>query len=294
MSAPPRKITQPGPRGEAIETAACKVTEIVLNLPAGIALSKSLPQELARHKSAGGYVRIRDVPVSALSYVIPDQSPDRDHVAWYSPTRYPAMPGRIVDAGIDCGQSDGQPFFHCHGILEGADGVPLMGHFLIETCIPSAPVTVTALGFQHARFERVGDPETRFDLFKPRAILPPPDDFNGLLLRVGPNTDICRAVADCCQNAGWQQANVHGVGSIIGAHFTDGRVMDSFATEALVTAGHVDLEHATVDLEVCLVGLDGQHMCGALIEGKNPVLITAELVLVKPGTDPNAPSGANP
>jgi len=281
ISALPTSLRQPGPAGDPLNVVPCGVIDVKLDVPAHEPLALSLPRELKRLGMDGGYVRIRDVAVSALTYVIPDDKNDSDHVAWYSEDRNPAMPGRIIDAGIDCGFYKGAPFFHCHGVLEDANGAELMGHFLIESCVPSHAVLVQAMGFHGAHFDRVYDPESHFDLFKPKSVSRMPDDANGLLIRVGPNVDICGAIAECCQDSGWKRATVHGVGSFIGAHFTDGRVMKSLVTEALITAGSVDLNapESPVDLDICLVGLDGRHTSGKLSAGNNPVLITVELIL---------------
>ena len=75
---------------------------------------------------------------------------------------------------------------------------------------------------------------------------------------------------------------MHGLGSIIGAHFADGRILDSFATELLITKGSVDLTDHTADvsLDITLVGFDGNFKSGVLKPQSNPVLITAEITMI--------------
>ena len=73
-----------------------------------------------------------------------------------------------------------------------------------------------------------------------------------------------------------------GVGSTIGAHFTDGRKVVPFATELTVRSGTVTSGadgtlQATLD--IALVDYLGGIAEGQLMRGDNPVLMTMELVL---------------
>ena len=73
-----------------------------------------------------------------------------------------------------------------------------------------------------------------------------------------------------------------GVGSTIGARFTDGSSVVPFATELAIRAGIVapgangTLE---ADLDVALVDYLGGLAEGRLVRGDNPVLMTMEVVL---------------
>ena len=78
-------------------------------------------------------------------------------------------------------------------------------------------------------------------------------------------------------------AKLHGgVGSIIGARFTDGRTVEPFATELAVRSGVIApgaggaLE---AELDIALVDYTGGLAEGRLMRGDNPVLMTMELVL---------------
>ncbi len=276
----PDRIQQPGPDGPEVTQALTGLVDIDAVLPAGISLHESLASLQTEMGLKGASVRIKNAPMSKVEYVIPGLAPDDSHVAYYSKTYTPKMPGRIVDAAITCGRYNGKPFYHCHGILEDADRTPLMGHLFPETCVPSEPVQVTGLGFTNATFSRVQDAQTGFELFKTEQSGPAAPE-NGVLLRIGPNVEISAPLIDVCRQLGWQKAEVHGVGSTIGAHFDDGRVFESFATELMVEAGVVDLtgDSPVVDLDIALVGLGADFERGRLITGCNPVLITAEIVL---------------
>jgi hypothetical protein len=67
------------------------------------------------------------------------------------------------------------------------------------------------------------------------------------------------------------------LGSLIGAHFTDGARVEDHATEVLVQSGHVHNGEAVMDMLV--VDMEGHVRQGRLVRGDNPVCITFELVL---------------
>ena len=285
----PDYLDQPGPAGApwvAVSTGLC---ELDVLLPADVPLATVLAKVIKSQGLAGAYFSLTQAPVSRLEYVIPARSNDDEHVAWYSEVHKAAMPGRIEEAVFVCGSEAGAPYYHVHGVLRDAHQHEAMGHFLPDACVLSQAVRVRGFGFCDAFFDRQPDPQTRFDLFIPQ----PWGDtksttakaskitHEGQLLRIAPNTEISAALIDCCQQAGWRQASVYGMGSLIGAHFADGRVMNSFATEMLIRRGEVDLSGASpaVSLDIQVVGLDGQLLRGQLATGQNPVLITAELLL---------------
>jgi len=277
----PNYIQQPGPAGAAYISATSRLIELDFDIPAGVSLHKSLGQKIKSFGLTGAYFRIVNAGMSQLEYVIPAHSPDDDHVAWYSETYTPEMPGRIEDAGVNCGSSSEQAFYHIHGLWSDANGETAMGHLLPEASVVSSKVRVTGFGLKDARFNRIFDQQTGFDLFVPEQINAVPSTAQAILLRISPNTEISEPLIECCQKAGWSRASVHGVGSIIGAHFADGRVMKSFATEFLITKGEVDLNGTTpiCNLEIAIVGLDGAPMQGLLKPKSNPVLVTSEIIL---------------
>lgn len=187
-----------------------------------------------------------------------------------------------MDAGIICGSYNGEPFYHCHGQISDVNGKPAMGHLLPETCIPAHPVQVVGYGFLDACFSRVFDPQTGFELFIPTGASEKPVKIQAELIRITLNIEISAPLIECCRKNGWSKASVHGLGSIIGAHFSDGRILDSFATELLITKGRVYLTDSTVEvsLDITLVGFDGHFKSGVLKPQSNPVLITAEIALI--------------
>jgi hypothetical protein len=102
-------------------------------------------------------------------------------------------------------------------------------------------------------------------------------------LRLRPNQDFAAALETFCRQHGILRARIHGgVGSTIGAHFTDGRTVVPFATELAIRSGAVmpgtdgTLQAA---LDIALVDYLGGIAEGRLMRGDNPVLMTMELVL---------------
>jgi len=102
-------------------------------------------------------------------------------------------------------------------------------------------------------------------------------------LRLRPNQDFAAALETFCRQHGILRARIHGgVGSTIGAHFTDGRKTVPFATELAIRSGTIasgasgTLEAA---LDIALVDYLGGIAEGQLLRGDNPVLMTMELVL---------------
>jgi predicted DNA-binding protein with PD1-like motif len=283
----PGYIQQPGPAGAAYTSAATRLIELDFELPAGVSLHDALAQEIKSRGLSGAYVRITNAGMSKMEYVIPALSPDDDHAAWYSETRKPPMPGRIEDAGIVCGWLNDKVFYHCHGLWSDANGDMAAGHLLPDASVFSVPTRVVGFGFRDARFNRVSDSQTGFDLFVPEQLATAPRDAQAILLRITPNIEISQPLIEACQKDGWTHASVHGIGSTIGAAFTDGRVMNSFATEFLITKGTVNLSGPTpvCDLDIVIVGLDGNFMQGRLKPLENPVLMTSELILKNQSED---------
>ncbi len=241
----------------------------------------AIAKELQSCGFTGAYIRISNAKISKLEYVIPDISSKKDHVVWFSEIYKPIMPGRIEDAGFICGTLLDQAFFHCHGLYKDANGKTLMGHLLSEKSILSSSTHVTGFGFADANFNRKRDLQTGFDLLFPEQIMTAPINPDAILLKISPNIDINETLIEACKNAGWAKASVHGVGSLIGVEFADGRVMNNFATEVMITNGIVDFDgkFPLVSLEVSAVDSDGNIMQGILASTGNSVLITFELIL---------------
>ena len=140
-------------------------------------------------------------------------------------------------------------------------------------------------GIDGAVFAAEPDPETNFKLFGPiaRPATGTKPAGRAFALRLRPNQDFAGALEAFCRQHGIFRASIHGgVGSTIGARFTDGSSVVPFATELLIRSGSIvpgasgSLE---ADLDVALVDYLGGLAEGRLLRGDNPVLMTMELVL---------------
>jgi predicted DNA-binding protein with PD1-like motif len=182
------------------------------------------------------------------------------------------------------GVRDGAPFFHCHGLWTEADGRANGGHMLPEETFVAEPFEVDAFGIDGAVFAAEPDPETNFKLFGPVA-----GEARGAIttarafaLRLRPNQDVATALEGFCRDRGIARATIRGgVGSTIGARFTDGRTVESFATELAITSGIIAPGTGALEaeLDIALVDHTGGLAEGRLVRGDNPVLMTMELVL---------------
>ena len=276
-------VRHPGPMAaERVRVARSRAEPLSLRLAPGVPLDEAVAAAFARAGHEGGYLLISDAPVERLAYVIPAASPDEAHAAWYSAPRHLGGPGLIAEAGVVVGRHDGAPFLHCHGLWRAEGREPVMGHLLACGTRLSRAVTAAAWAFPDARFERLPDAETNFDLFTPRQTSAAPGAA-ALLMRVAPNEDLGDALARACREHGVERARVHGIGSIVGARFADGTELRSFATELLIRDGRVNLRaDPPCRLDIAIVGMDGAHHEGRLASGC-PVCVTAEIVAVPDG-----------
>ncbi len=147
------------------------------------------------------------------------------------------------------------------------------------------PFVVEAFGIDGAIFTAELDTETNFKLFGPVPSAPvgARTTSRAFALRLRPNQDFAGALEAFCREQRIARAKLYGgVGSIIGARFADGRVVEPFATEMAIRSGVIvpgadgALE---AKLDVALVDYTGDPAEGRLRRGDNPVLMTMELVL---------------
>ena len=179
----------------------------------------------------------------------------------------------------------GAPFFHCHALWREADGRASGGHILPEETVVAEPFEVDAYGLDGAEFTAEPDGETNFKLFGPvpRTLTDAKTTSRAFALRLRPNQDFAGALEGFCRQHGILRARLHGgVGSTIGARFTDGSSVVPFATELAVASGAV-APHAdgtlVAEFDIALVDYIGGLAEGRLVRGDNPVLMTMELVL---------------
>jgi predicted DNA-binding protein with PD1-like motif len=238
------------------------------------------------HRAESASLTFSDGAFGPFAYVMPALSEDASHAAFYSATFRPAGSSRVAAAAVTFGTRDDAPFFHCHAFWRESDGALHGGHVLPEDTMIAEPIRVRGVAMIGARFEAHQDPETGFRLFGPVATgtAIPAGSPRGVAVRLRPNQDITAALEAVGRQAGFERATVHGgVGSIIGARFTDGVSVDAFATEMLMRDGRLkcapEVAGPPTHLDVALVDYTGALNDGVLVAGDNPVLMTFECVI---------------
>jgi predicted DNA-binding protein with PD1-like motif len=281
-----RSIKQPGPPvPDRIQWVEVRGRAFAFTLEAGLSLLEAARRGFAAQGFAGGTLNMTSGALGPFGYVMPALSKTGENAAFYSDTFRPAGVTRLKLATMTLGARDGAPFFHCHGLWHEADGRTSGGHMLPEETFVAEPFEVRAFGIDGAVFAAEPDPETRFKLFGPVPLKPSgtTSSSRAFAMRLRPNQDFAGCLEAFCRDRGIARARIHGgVGSTIGARFTDGNIIEPFATELAITSGVVapgasDALEATLD--VALIDYTGGIGEGRLIRGDNPVLMTMELVL---------------
>jgi len=281
-----RSIVQPGPPApERIQWVAARGRAFSFALEAGVPLLEAARRGFAAGGFAGGTLSMTGGALGPFAYVMPALSKTGENAAFYSDVFRPAGITRLKLATMTLGQRDGAPFFHCHGLWTEAGGRINGGHILPEETVVAEPFAVEAFGIDGAAFTAEPDPETNFKLFGPvpSTAAGAEATSRAFALRLRPNQDFAGALEAFCRERGIISAKLHGgVGSTIGARFTDGRIVEPFATELAVSSGTIvsgaggALE---AELDIALVDYLGGIAEGRLTRGDNPVLMTMELVL---------------
>ena len=282
MNAPGRRLQQPGPaRPERWLAAEGASRELDFELEPGLTLNTAIAGPLQRAGIRGATIELSGGAFGPFTYVMPALSTDPHYAAFYSASRAP--PGRTAfERGVvTFGERNGRPFVHCHGVWQEREG-RRGGHVMPLDTIVREPIRACAYGTGDAAFVILPDAETNFALFTPVAAGQVGQGKRLLLLKVQPNEPLDSAILAACRAHGLRSARIHGLGSLVGAQFADGRCAPSIATELFLGASRVRLEAdgEEVDIEITLVDVDGVIHAGRLAPG-NPVCITCELCLVE-------------
>ncbi len=281
-----RQIVQPGPPApERIQWVEARGRAFSFTLEAGLPLLEAARRGFAAEGFAGGTLNIKGGALGPFAYVMPALSRTGENAAFYSDTFRAAGTTRLKMGTMTLGERDGAPFFHCHALWTEADGRAGGGHILPEETMVAKPFEVDAFGIDGAVFTAEPDPETNFKLFGPVPSAPAgaKPTSRAFALRLRPNQDFAGALEAFCRERRIASAKLHGgVGSTIGARFTDGQIVEPFATELTVKSGRIALGASgglEAELDVALVDYTGGLAEGRLMRGDNPVLMTMELVL---------------
>jgi predicted DNA-binding protein with PD1-like motif len=281
-----RQIRQPGPiTPERIQWVEARGRAFSFQMENGVPLLDAARRGFAGEGFAGGVLSLRAGAIGPFAYVMPALSKSDAHAAFYSDTFRPQGVTRLETGTMTLGMRDGAPFFHCHALWTETDGRPGGGHILPGETVVAEAFDVDAFGLDGAIFAAAPDVETNFKLFGPMssATAGARTSCRAFALRLRPNQDVASALESFCGERGITRARLHGgVGSTIGARFTDGRSVEPFATELTVTSGVLApgaRGGIEAQLDVALVDYTGGLAEGCLMRGDNPVLMTMELVL---------------
>lgn len=281
-----RSIKQPGPPApERIQWVEARGRAFSFTLEAGLPLLEAARRGFAAEGFVSGTLDIAGGTLGPFAYVMPALPTTDEHAAFYSETYRPDGLTKLKLGRMTLGQREGAPFFHCHALWM-EEGVRLRGgHVLPEKTVVAEPFEVQAFGIDGATFVAEPDRETNVKVFGPVASAATGARTNAraFVVRLRPNQDFAGSLEAFCRERGITRARVHGgVGSTIGARFTNGRTVEPFATELAVTSGIIAPGAGgapEAQLDVALVDHTGRLADGRLIRGDNPVLMTMELVL---------------
>ena len=285
MSTMLRTLRQPGPpAARRIEAVRGALTRLRFPVHAGLTLAEALTRPLVEAGLQSATIRLDELALGPFRYVMPAPAPDDSHVAYFSRTHEPPGVSHVEIACATFGWTDGKPVIHCHAVWQEADGRRRGGHILTDQTVVAAPTEARTAGLATVRIETHPDPETNFPLLRPSGTDCPGD---GIVARVAPNQDILAAMESVAEQYGVRDAVVRGtLGSLVGAQFADGTVVEDDATEVLVRAGRV--RDGRAELDVMAVDMRGEVHEGWLAHGRNAVCITFDLML-DTASEPAAP-----
>ncbi len=276
------RLTHPGTApARRWAVATCSATPVDIILPVAETLAQSVALGLADYD--GGWLVIEDATLGNLDFVIPGEDKTGAHAAWYAGPHQMGA-GRINHLGLHAGRKEGSAWLHGHGAFSapGWQG-PTMGHILPLESHLSKPTRATGWGLKGARLEVTQDAETNFPLFQPTQTGPERDAVTdavtgAALITLRPNQDINAAIAAAAAEVGITNGRVYGLGSIVNPCLKGQPPIDSYATEILLTDGHIT--DGTAQIEVEIVTLSASEHKGWLEPGKNGVCVTAELLII--------------
>lgn len=284
MSAQLRHLHHPGLALEPrVDMVAGHGDVFSITLAAGATLHDAIARGLGERGIESASLSFAEAILDPLVYYLPAVVEGPYLRFWYSDGQKPEGGGRLELAHASFGRRDGAPFVHCHGIWLERDGLWHGGHVVPTESVLAGPVEARVAVLPGAAILSELDPETDYQLFHP---VPGGElGTTGPRLayaRVKPNADLTEAVEAACRQLGYRSAAVRGLGSLIGARFTDGSLIEDQGSEILITRGHVSPGpdgQPSATLDICFSGFSGLASRGRLLRGENPVCITFELLI---------------
>jgi predicted DNA-binding protein with PD1-like motif len=276
-----RTLVQPGPVAtERIESFRGQCERLEVALAPGLTLADAITRPLVAAGLHAAVLRIQDLLLEPLRCVMPGPADGPAHVAYFSAPRTGAGICCIEQANVTFGNVDDTPRLHCHASWVESDGARRGGHILLEESIVARPCLAEVWGFRDLGILAEPDPETNFPLLRPMQMRPVAETPGAaaVLARIRPNVDFCTAVEALARRHGFHNAMLRGgLGSLVGACFTNGHVVKDHATEVFVRNG--TLRDGVADIDMTVVDMRGDVHTGRLTRGENAVCITFDVVL---------------
>ncbi|MDF1747528.1 MAG: DUF296 domain-containing protein [Alphaproteobacteria bacterium] len=282
-----RRLIHPGPINPTrIVSADGNLVSFDFTLQPGVTLINAIADAMKQAGVSGGAVILKDLVLSPIQYVMPAFSKTPDHVAYYSETYKPDHPIKINFANATVGDKDGAPFLHCHALWRSEDGKQKGGHILPHETFIAEKAQAHFYGTKNIAVTVGYDPETNFSLFEPKLTYSEdsaPKEAKCVVARIRPNEDLIEGIEACCKQHGISKGKIRsGVGSIVGALFENGIVVEDVPTEIVLLDGDISTNTdgtLRADIEIGLIDAVGDIHSGTPVRGRNPVLISFEMVI---------------
>ncbi|MFT0547210.1 PCC domain-containing protein [Allopusillimonas ginsengisoli] len=286
-----RSIVHPGP--VAVDRFQCvggRIEHLECTLAPGASLLEAISGFVSAHGAQSAVLTLRGGAFEPFSYVMPAESRSTDHAVYFS-DRFDAQGEvQLLVACVTYGLRENLSFLHCHADWRDAQGRPGGGHLLPGDVVISQSIQASVWLMHGMGFVVDADAETNFSLFQPRVLKnqdqsqsPVAPGVSGYAVRVAPNVDVCTALEQACRAHGINKAVLHGgVGSLVGACFDDGRIVEPHITEVFIRHGVIEPGRdgePVAAIDISMVDYTGQLSSGRLQRGKNAVLVTFEMVL---------------
>lgn len=284
-------IRHPGAESvERVVSATGFVTTHSVTLLQGSNLLAAVSQLMDNIKCDSGVMILDGAQLGPFNYVMPDNSHDDLHAAWYSNT-HSCHWARLRNATAIIGKRNAQWWLHCHALWDGhqsEDGhndgqLTAMGHLLPDEVIIAKKFEVTLYAFTNGCFNVQHDSETAFPLFHVRSgsgIDNGGGGSNAFIAKVYPHEDVYSVIEKLTIEAGFTSAIVLGIGSLIECHFEYNESMLCPISEVLTGSG-ATWDNETLTLPMHCVDVEGRLFTGNVIKGGSRVLVTFELLVVE-------------
>lgn len=251
-----------------------------LALHPGDNLAATISAAMAQNGADTAIVTLDGIVLASACYLIPGEPKDNQHAAWYSDT-FSADGIKIEHGTAIVGRKNGAWFTHCHALWQDEKTHKnYAGHLLTDHSIIGTAASIEIIAFKGGAFTANFDPETNFTLFQ-LAKSNPQTQINAAIITVRPHEDLRQTIDKIAAELNIESGRLFGIGSLNGAEFHDAPPMPPYLSEILLLpSARIENGRCTA-LPLTCVDDKRAIYSGDLKAGCGPVLVTAELMLVK-------------